>query len=247
MTVTRQDAESDAKAGMKAGTTAVANADANTDGGTDGKSDGKPDGRTDAKPDAKTAPLGLGQRYIWLRHHQVPAAARHDAHIVTRFPLPPGLSLPQIRTVLSHLLRRHEALRTTYHHDADADPRQCVHPAGPVRLVEATVEQDGTPAPAAVVEELTTTAFDLAAEWPLRACVITDGGAPRQLVVVMNHMAFDAWSVDRFERELEVLGAAVASRRPASLDPVRYQPLHLVAYESSDSGFQAQHERAAAF
>ncbi|MBW8805753.1 MAG: hypothetical protein AUG49_17140 [Catenulispora sp. 13_1_20CM_3_70_7] len=195
----------------------------------------------------KTAALGLGQRYIWLRHHQVPAGARHDAHIVTRFPLPPGLSVPQVRTVLGHLIRRHEALRTTYHHDADTDPWQRVHPAGPVRLVEATVESDGTPTPAAVVEELTTAAFDLAADWQLRACVITDGGAPRQLVLVLNHMAFDAWSVDRFERELEVLGTAVATRRPASLDPVRFQPLHLVGYESADTAFRSRRERAAAF
>lgn len=201
---------------------------------------------TGTTQDTKTAALGLGQRYIWLRHHQLPAEARHDAHIVTRFPLPPGLSVPQIRTALGHLVRRHEALRTTYHHDADADPWQRVHPAGPVRLVQATVEQDGTPPPAAVVRELSTAPFDLAADWPLRACVITEGGAPRQLVVVMNHMAFDAWSVDRFERELEVLGTALATRRPASLEPVRYQPLHLVGHESQ-TGFQDRHEQAAEF
>lgn len=201
---------------------------------------------TGTAQDSKTAALGLGQRYIWLRHHQLPAEARHDAHIVTRFPLPPGLSVPQIRTALGHLVRRHEALRTTYHHDADSDPWQRVHPAGPVRLVQATVEQDGTPAPAATVRELATAPFDLAAEWPLRACVITDGGAPRQLVIVMNHMAFDAWSVDRFERELEVLGTALATRRPASLEPVRYQPLHLVGHESA-AGFQDRREQAGDF
>ncbi|MEY9906721.1 hypothetical protein ABIA35_002943 [Catenulispora sp. MAP12-49] len=201
---------------------------------------------TGTAQDTKTGALGLGQRYIWLRHHQLPAEARHDAHIVTRFPLPPGLSVPQIRTALGHLVRRHEALRTTYHHDADSDPWQRVHPAGPVKLVQATAEQDGTPPPAAVVQELSTAPFDLAADWPLRACVITDGGTPRQLVVVMNHMAFDAWSVDRFERELEVLGTALATRRPASLEPVRYQPLHLVGHESQ-TGFRDRHEQASEF
>ena len=201
---------------------------------------------TGTAQDTKTGALGLGQRYIWLRHHQLPAEARHDAHIVTRFPLPPGLSVPQIRTALGHLVRRHEALRTTYHHDADSDPWQRVHPAGPVKLVQATAEQDGTPPPAAVVQELSTAPFDLAADWPLRACVITDGGTPRQLVVVMNHMAFDAWSVDRFERELEVLGTALATRRPASLEPVRYQPLHLVGHESQTE-FRDRHEQASEF
>src|SRR2546429_9514631 len=60
-------------------------------------------------------------------------------------------------------------------------------------------------------------------------------------------MAFGAWSVDRFERERGVLGTAVAPRRPASLDPVRFQPLHLVGYERADTGFRSRRERAAAF
>lgn len=193
----------------------------------------------------KRADLCGGQRYIWLRHHQVPAHARHDAHIVTRFPLPARLSVAAVRTTLNYLVRRHEALRTTYHHDADADPWQRVHPPAAVPLVAASAERDGTPMPAEVIERLRTTAFDLATEWPLRACVVTTGGAPTQLVLVLNHMAFDAWSVDRFERELEALGAGVAARRPATLEPIRHQPLDLARHEASAEAV-ASRERAAA-
>ena len=38
----------------------------------------------------KTADLCWGQRYTWLRHHQLPAEARHEAHIVLKLPVPPG-------------------------------------------------------------------------------------------------------------------------------------------------------------
>lgn len=197
-------------------------------------------------PSPKRAALGLGQRYMWLRQLQVPTEARHDAHIVAKLPMPPGVSVAQIRTTLGYLVRRHEALRTTYHCDADGDPWQEVHPPTAVELVEATVEADRTPAPAEVVARLSQTAFDLAVDRPLRACVITGGGAPRQLVLVLNHMAFDFWSLDRFWFELEALGSGLAQRRPASLAPVRYQPLDLVAYEGSADAL-ALREKAAGF
>lgn len=194
----------------------------------------------------KTADLCLGQRYIWLRHHQAPSGARHDTHIIGRFDLPPGTTTASVRATIGYLVRRHEALRTTYHHDADADPQQRVHPPAAVELVEVTAERDGTPSPPDVLEELRTRAFDLAHEWPVRACVVTRDGAPRQLVLVLNHMAFDAWTMDRLERELGALGAGVAARRPAALDPVRRQPLDLARHESSEQAAEG-HEQAAAY
>lgn len=181
----------------------------------------------------KSANLCWGQRYIWLRHHHMPAHARHDAHIVLRFDMPAGVTLAMVRATLNYLVRRHEALRTTYHFDADRDPEQRVHPPAAVPVTQVTVERDGTATPAEVVEELSSTEFDLALQWPIRACLITAGGAPKQLVLVLNHMAFDAWTVDRFEREFEALGAGLAARRPAVLEPIRHQPTDLARFESS--------------
>ncbi len=179
----------------------------------------------------KSADLCWGQRYIWLRHHQLPERARHEAHIIGRFDLPEGIAVAQVRSTVNYLVRRHEALRTTYDFDAGG-PRQRVHPPGPVPLETVTVERDGTPSPAEVIDRLSTTAFDLATEWPVRACVVSAAGAPKQLVLVLNHMAFDAWTMDRFERELAALGGGIAARRPVSLEPIRHQPADLARYES---------------
>ncbi|MGH3859110.1 condensation domain-containing protein [Actinokineospora sp.] len=188
----------------------------------------------------KSAHLCWGQRYIWLRHHHMPAHARHEAHIVLRFDMPPGVTLAMVRATLNYLVRRHEALRTTYHFDADRDPEQRVHPPAAVPVVQVTAERDGTSTPAEVVEELSSTEFDLAVQWPIRACLITAGGAPKQLVLVLNHMAFDAWTVDRFEREFEALGAGLAARRPAVLEPIRHQPTDLARWESSAEALAAK-------
>ncbi|MBC6447380.1 condensation domain-containing protein [Actinokineospora xionganensis] len=194
----------------------------------------------------KSADLCWGQRYVWLRHQHLPAHARHESHIVRHFELPQGVPLAAVRTTLNYLVRRHEALRTTYHFDADADPWQRVHPPAPLPVVTVSMERDGTATPAEVVDELARTEFELTKEWPIRACVITRAGTPKTLVLVLNHMAFDAWSVLRFEQELAALGAAIAARRPAALEPVRHQPLDLARFETSVEAAAAK-ERAAAF
>jgi hypothetical protein len=188
-----------------------------------------PDGGFRMTAADKTADLCWGQRYIWLRHHQLPAEARHETHIVSTFPLPPDAPLIGVRTMLNYLVRRHEALRTTYQLDGLGVPYQRVHP--PRGLPLTTVEV--TDGPAEVIERLTSTPFDLATEWPIRACVVLAGGRPSKLVLVLNHMAFDAWTVDRFEQELRTLGAAIGEGRQVSLPPVRHQPVDLAQYEAS--------------
>jgi len=183
-------------------------------------------------PAPKSADLCWGQRYIWLRRHQLPAEHRGEAHIVCRFDLPDGASVAGLRSMLNYLVRRHEALRTTYHL-GEAGPRQQVQPPAALPLVEVSTERDGGQSPAEVIERLSVTDFELATEWPVRACAVTTGGLPRQLVLVLNHMAFDAWTVEMFERELRVLGAGIVKGRPAVLEPIRHQPVDLARHEAS--------------
>ena len=190
-------------------------------------------------PAQKSANLCWGQRYIWLRHHQLPAEHRNEAHIICRFDLPDGASVAGLRAVLNYLVRRHEALRTTYHL-SETSPTQRVHPPGPLPLTVVTTERDGAASPAEVIEQLSVTDFELATEWPVRACVVVADGRPRQLVLVLNHMAFDAWAVEMFERELQVLGAGVAKGRPAVLEPVRHQPVDLARHEASAPALAAK-------
>lgn len=194
----------------------------------------------------KTAALLRGQRYVWLRHQHLPCDVRAESNIVRRLPVPDGTSMAAIRGTLNYLIRRHEGLRTTFHFDTDDDPRQVVHPPAPLSVPTVSTERDGTPGPADVVAELSGTAFELAKEWPIRACVITTGGQPTQLVLVLNHMALDAWSVELLEQELEALREGVSAGRPTVLRPVRHQPLDLVRHEASAEG-RSGRDRAAEY
>ncbi|MCK2216226.1 condensation domain-containing protein [Actinomadura sp. ATCC 31491] len=179
----------------------------------------------------KSASLCWGQRYMWLRVHQLPPEHQHETHVVLRFQVPGGLTVAQCRAILTHLARRHEILRTTF--PLDPEPAQRVEPPAALPVTVATTERDGTPGPAGVLDDLTRRPFDLAAEWPVRACLITTGGLPRQCVLVFNHLAVDAWTIEEIKRELRTQAAGLAARRPAALPPVRHQPSDLARHEAS--------------
>ncbi|WP_158263035.1 condensation domain-containing protein [Amycolatopsis sp. CA-128772] len=184
-------------------------------------------------PEGKSANLCWGQHHHLLRYLRVPAQSRHEAHIGTSYPLPAGCTVAAVRAALTHLVRRHEVLRTVYDltgtaADGRAWPRQLVQPPAPQPVTEATTEDAVD-----VIARLTRTPFDLAREWPLRACVVTTGGRLVRLHLVFNHLAFDDVALDRLAAELDELLAARTEGRPAVLDPVEHQPVDLARFEES--------------
>ncbi|MFF0307746.1 condensation domain-containing protein [Streptosporangium sp. NPDC004379] len=179
----------------------------------------------------KSAGLCWGQRYMWLRVHQLPPEHQHETHVVLRFEVPSGITVAQAKAILTHLTRRHEILRTTYR--LDPEPGQHVDPPRPLPVRVVTTERDGTPGPVETVEELTRSPFDPAGEWPIRACLVTTGGAPKACVLVFNHLAVDVWTLGEIKRELRTQAAGMAARRPAALSPVRNRPADLARHEAS--------------
>lgn len=181
---------------------------------------------------SKSEPLCWGQHYHFLRYHQVPESSRHEAHITTSYPLPEGCTVEQATAALNHLVRRHEVLRTVYDPQGRPTPSQRVDPPAAMTVHEATTEDDGTPPPTEVIGRLSRTPFDIARDWPMRACVITTGGVLKRLHLVFNHLAFDDVGLDVLSADLDALLAGRAAARPVTLPPVRYQPVDLARYES---------------
>ena len=139
-------------------------------------------------PASKSARLCWGQHFLLLRYHQLPAESRHEAHILTDHPVPDGCTMEHAGQALSHVVRRHEGLRTVYDLDARPWPLQRVEAPAPLPVAEATTEDDGTPPPAEVLGRLTRAPFELGREWPIRACAVTTGGRVRSLYLVLNHV-----------------------------------------------------------
>ncbi|MBG0819954.1 amino acid adenylation domain-containing protein [Planomonospora sp. ID91781] len=104
-----------------------------------------------------------------------------------------------LRSALDAVVRRHEVLRSTVAVDADGVPYAVVHPPVAVPLVEHPVGED----PEKVARAAAAHVFDLTGEVPLlRAELCWIGEAEAELVVVVDHIAFDGGSVAVLMEEL---------------------------------------------
>ncbi|MDP9868124.1 MULTISPECIES: non-ribosomal peptide synthetase [Streptosporangium] len=100
---------------------------------------------------------------------------------------------------LNEVVRRHEVLRSTVAVDEDGVPYAVVHPPAAVPLVEHAVGED----PEKVARAAAAHVFDVTAEVPLlRAELCWLGDAEAELVVVVDHIAFDGGSVGVLMGEL---------------------------------------------
>ncbi len=130
------------------------------------------------------------------------------------------LDVRALEASLGTICARHEALRTTF--DArEGEPVQIVRPPRPVPLARLDVREL---APSAREEEAghllareAQRSFDLSRDLMLRATLVRLGDEEHTLLVVIHHIACDAWSLDLLCRELGALYGAERSHRRAEL------------------------------
>lgn len=163
----------------------------------------------------RTGPLTRGQANM-LRCIANNDPAHINMHVV--WELPPGVTLDRVTEALAVLHARHESLRTTF--PAGSEPCQQVHAGGEL-TVRVYAAQGDT---ALFAEELglhwRAVRFDPAADRPVRAAVVTAGGEPAHLVLVLSHAAVDASALGLLRREWLALLAGEPLAEPAEVRPV---------------------------
>jgi hypothetical protein len=179
--------------------------------------------------DGWTGPLAWGQLAIWDVFQWL---SPDDAslNLLTFCDVPAGRTLGDVATALRRLVERHDALRTLFTAPSGAPPRQTVEPYG--HLDVALVEAGGRPRDDVVeplAKRLRTLPFDMATELPVRAAVVTEAGTPVHVVLVLNHMAVDGWSVEIVRKDLTLLLTGTGELPPRAL-----QPRGRVSYEATD-------------
>jgi len=135
----------------------------------------------------------------------------------------------EVWTALGALAMRHESLRTHYRDDGSPGGPHQVLAVEDVETVLALTEH-GTAdiADLSDVEERAyKQPFDIYGGMPWRACVITDGGAPRKVVFVVNHIAADGAAVLILEADFHALLAG------EELPPPGGQPRTIAQNEQS--------------
>ena len=182
---------------------------------------------TDSIPrraDAGPAELSFAQQRLWFLDQLVPGNPFYS--IPSALPLRLAVDEPALRRALAEIVRRHEALRTTFIATADG-PRQAVHPT--YDPLAATIDLSTMPAPARQreLERLATeearAPFDLARGPLLRTRLVRLAAAEHVLLMTTHHIVSDGWSMGVFLRELMQLYDAFVRGLPSPLPPLPIQ------------------------
>ncbi len=173
------------------------------------------------------APLSFSQQRLWLIN-EMSRGASPFYNVAGALSLAGALDAGALAAAFSEIVRRHEALRTSFRPGAGGPPVQIVHPPRPLPL--PIVDLSGLPPERREAEGLARLRaearlpFDLTAAPLLRARLVRLDGERHLLSFVLHHIVSDGWSLDVLLRELGRLYTAFAERAPSPLPelPVQY-------------------------
>ncbi|RKH54315.1 non-ribosomal peptide synthetase, partial [Corallococcus llansteffanensis] len=169
-------------------------------------------------------PLSFAQQRLWFIDQLVPGSSTYNVPSILR--LEGELHLEALRQSLTELVRRHEALRTTFS-ETQGQPFQRITPAAslPLPIVELS------PLGEAALDEARRLAsaeaqrpFDLASGPLVRALLLKLSPTEHVLVFTLHHIVSDGWSRGVLVREVAALYSAFCDGRPSPLPelPLQY-------------------------
>ncbi|TMG83949.1 MAG: amino acid adenylation domain-containing protein [Betaproteobacteria bacterium] len=170
-------------------------------------------------------PLSLAQQQLWVLNRLLAGRPVYNVSIVLR--LEGALDSAALQRALGEIVRRHEALRTSFETE-HGSPVQVIAPQ-----LEFAIEMEelGTlPASERVAEarrrahEAALRPFDLERAPLLRAHLLRLGELEHWLLLTLHHIITDGWSSGVLQHELSLLYEAFRDRRPSPLPelPVQY-------------------------
>lgn len=175
-----------------------------------------------------------GQRAIW-HCLEFPDADETQFSLSRVVPVPEGCDLATVATAIAALVRRHDALRTTFA-VSDGELWQAVSGAGtlPAHVRQTVSDVDGEAR--GLAAELAGVPF-ARDRWPIRVALVCDLLQPRAVAVACSHLAVDRTGIDELVADLAAL---MAGNTPKTR---RRGPLEQSDFEQSAAG-QAQDARA---
>jgi amino acid adenylation domain-containing protein len=176
-------------------------------------------------PPGGEPPLSFAQQRLWFLHRLDPASPGYN--MPTALAVRGGLRPEVLAASLAEVVRRHQALRTTFAED-DGEGRQRIAaewvPALPLVDLGGLGDEDGAAAAPALAAREAALPFDLERGPLLRATLLRRGPEEHLLLVTLHHVVSDGWSMGVLVRELGTLYRAFAAAQPSPLPelPVQY-------------------------
>jgi amino acid adenylation domain-containing protein len=174
-------------------------------------------------PRTGPVPLSFAQERLWFLQrleggsfYNVPSALR----------LTGALDVPALERALGEVMRRHQALRTTFRETAGVAEQVIAPFAGYSIPVHDLTPLDGEAREAEVLRRVRDDAaepFDLATGPLLRAALLRLAAGEHVLLLNLHHVVSDGWSMGVLFRELAALYGAYREGRPSPLPELAVQ------------------------
>ncbi|HVG44434.1 MAG TPA: amino acid adenylation domain-containing protein, partial [Longimicrobium sp.] len=169
-------------------------------------------------------PLSFAQERLWFIDRLEPESATYNIPAALR--LTGALDERALERALGEIVRRHEALRTTFG-EVDGSPVQVISPFGgfalPVEDLSALGEVDREAAVEQRAGEEARRVLHLAAGPLFRAALLRLGEESHVLLLSMHHIVSDGWSLGVLFREFSALYAAYREGRESPLAELAVQ------------------------
>jgi amino acid adenylation domain-containing protein len=169
-------------------------------------------------------PLSSAQLRLWFLDQMEPGSPVYNIPLAVRATGP--FDPPALAAALTELVRRHEALRTSFAVTL-GEPVQVIHP--PQRMGLPQADLAGLPGPLAraeaerLIRKEARHPFDLGRAPLLRALIVTLAPERRLVLVTLHHIVGDAWSMGILLREVAALFGAASRGGPSPLPELEIQ------------------------
>jgi len=170
-----------------------------------------------APREGNVMPLSFAQQRLWFIDQLEPGNPVYNTPRGVR--LRGTLDVAALESAFSELIRRHEALRTTFR-DLHGEPVQVIGNAEPFTI---TVEELSGLPEAALIREEVQRPFNLSTGPLIRARLLRLSPEDHILLVSMHHIVSDGWSMGVLVREVAALYEAYAIGEESTLKELSLQ------------------------
>ncbi len=180
------------------------------------------------------APLSFAQQRLWFLDQLYPGKA--DYNLPQLLQLDGPLNTVALCNAINAVIKRHEALRTTFATHGD-ETQQHIAPQLVLELplVDLHNHEAQQGELQRLIDEETDRPFDLAVGPLLRAKLFRLASEKHTLLVTLHHIVSDGWSMDVFNRELGTLYNAICSNQPSPLPELQVQYLDYAFWQQQQT------------
>jgi len=181
-------------------------------------------GKIPIRSQEEPVPLSFAQQRLWFLDQLEEETTAYYIPIAVR--LKGSLCIEVLQQCFDEIMRRHEALRTTFIVE-DEEPRQIVHQNVKTVISGKNLQHIREEEKLSVIHKIANEEFqrpfDLTKGPLIRFTLLQSDVEDHVLLITMHHIISDAWSIGIFFRELTTLYQAFTEERTSLLPELRIQ------------------------